>query len=97
LIIRPEQPTSIDQLPLPKRLGRAPATEGYLYYIFNQSCEVWTINRILISAAMAATGITASRPEVKMADKIAMRSLVLSKTLPRIGGQNFKIFSEEKV
>jgi len=59
-----EQPTSIDQLPLPKRLGRAPATE----------------------AAMAATGITASRPEVKMADKIAMRSLVLSKTLPRVGG-----------
>jgi hypothetical protein len=36
---------------------------------------------------MASTGIQASKPEVRMADKIAMRSLVLSKTLPRIGGQ----------
>ena len=35
---------------------------------------------------MAATGITASKPEVRMADKIAMRSLVLSKNMPRIGG-----------
>ena len=39
-----------------------------------------------VAALMAATGITASKPEVRMADKIAMRSLVLSKNMPRIGG-----------
>ncbi len=38
-------------------------------------------------ALMASTGIQASRPEVRMADKIAMRSLVLSKNMPRIGGK----------
>ena len=41
---------------------------------------------LTFSALMASTGIQASKPEVRMADKIAMRSLVLSKTLPRIGG-----------
>lgn len=59
-----DAPTSVEQLPLPKRTGRAPTTE----------------------ALMSSTGISASKPEVRMADKIAMRSLVLSKTLPRIGG-----------
>jgi hypothetical protein len=58
-----EPPTSVEQLPLPKRTGRAPATE----------------------AMMASTGITASKPEICMSDKIAMRSLVLSKNMPRIG------------
>lgn len=58
-----DTPTSVEQLPLPKRVSRAPATE----------------------ALMASTGITASKQDVPMADKIAMRSIVLSKNMPRIG------------
>jgi len=46
---------------------------------------------MLFLALMASTGIQASRPEVRMADKIAMRSLVLSKNMPRIGGKFVKI------
>jgi len=61
-----ETPTSVEQLPLPRRTGRAPATE----------------------AAMAGLETPASKAEFRMADKIAMRSLVLTKTLPRIGGTN---------
>merc|ERR1711962_1617183 len=52
--------TSIEQLPLPKPVVRAPHTE----------------------AAMTKS----SRPEVKIADQIAIRSFVLGHKLPKIGG-----------
>jgi len=52
--------TSIDQLPLPKPVVRAPHTE----------------------AAMTKS----SRPEVRIADQIAIRSFVLGHKLPKIGG-----------
>jgi hypothetical protein len=51
--------TSIDQLPAPKRIVRAPATE----------------------AAMPKS----NRPEVRIADQIAIRSFVLGHKLPKIG------------
>jgi len=58
--------TSVDQLPLPKPVVRAPHTE----------------------AALAKSGTTsaASRPDVRIADQIAIRSFVLGHKLPKIGG-----------
>jgi hypothetical protein len=55
----PREITSIDQLPAPKRVVRAPATE----------------------AAMPKS----NRPEVRIADQIAIRSFVLGHKLPKIG------------
>merc|ERR1711997_636700 len=52
--------TSIEQLPLPKPVVRAPLTE----------------------AAMPKS----NRPEVRIADQIAIRSFVLGHKLPKIGG-----------
>ena len=53
--------TSVEQLPLPKPVVKAPLTE----------------------AAMPKS----NRPEVRIADQIAIRSFVLSHKLPKIGKQ----------
>ena len=59
----------------------------YAFICLNESLNPLLYNcDVIFVALMAATGIQASRPEVRMADKIAMRSLVLSKNMPRIGG-----------
>jgi len=48
---------------------------------------IWNID-LLESPAFAGLESPASKGEFSMADKIAMRSLVISKNLPRIGGLN---------
>ena len=59
--------TSIEQLPLPKPVVKAPLTE----------------------AAMAAkSNSSSSRPEVRIADQIAIRSFVLGHKLPKIGKES---------
>jgi len=55
--------TSVDQLPLPKPVVKAPHTEAAL-----------------------AKSSSSSRPEVRIADQIAIRSFVLGHKLPKIGG-----------
>jgi len=56
--------TSVEQLPPPKQVVRAPLTE----------------------AAMNASSRSSHRPEVRIADQIAIRSFVLGHKLPKIGG-----------
>jgi len=56
--------TSVEQLPLPKHVVKAPLTE----------------------AAMNASSKSSHRPEVRIADQIAIRSFVLGHKLPKIGG-----------
>lgn len=54
------EPTSVEQLPLPKRTVKASTTD----------CGT----------------VASNRPEVRIADQIAIRSFVLGQNLPRIGG-----------
>ena len=81
--------TSVEQLPLPKKTVRSTAQEGYIFiYFFEKKILFMNFSLILVFLQLIG-GLKSNRPEVNIADQIAIRSLVLSKSLGKIFCQIF--------
>ena len=86
-LLSPTEITSIEQLPAPKKVVRAPMTEGKWNNIFNThiSCNIYKITKLILQIFISASMPKSNRPEVRIADQIAIRSFVLGQSLGKIG------------
>ena len=83
----PQEVVSVEQLPLPKRTVRTATSEGNVH---NQYCFQFYFfyTNILYLLAGSAAAPASNRPEVNIADQIAIRSLVLSKSIGKVSGNS---------